>query len=245
MRNIHFATYGHGGQRYDNAKQRILGEAKTFGEFNKVTGYGFENLTPAFCEAYKDVLLLPRGAGYWIWKFNILEQELSQLDDGDYVVYADAGCTINSTEGSKKRFREYLKILDDSPYGVLNFQTNHKECSWTIKQIFDYFNVDINSNIATTGQYMATVFVVQKNAHSLRWLDTILKTLVHDMYLFTDKYNPNQPHPLFKDNRHDQSLISIVSKVQGSVRLSDETFDGQNWHSNKAKQWPFWSTRYK
>lgn len=173
---MNFATYGHGGQTYDNAKQRILGEAKTFGEFNKVTGYSFENL---------------------------------------------------------------------SPYGVLNFQTNHKECSWSIKQIFDYFNVDINSNIATTGQYMATVFVVQKNVHSLRWLDTILKTLAHDMYLFTDKYNPNQPHPLFKENRHDQSMISIVSKVQGSVRLSDETCDRQNWRSNKAKQWPFWSTRYR
>ena len=42
--------------------------------------------------------------------------------------------------------------------------------------------------------------------------------------LITDHYNIN-PRIYFKDNRHDQSILSIARKIHGSIILSDETWD--------------------
>lgn len=236
---IHFITYGSGGPNYERAKQRILKEAAQFGVFDRITGHGMDTLSPEFREKYKDVLSMRRGGGYWIWKFDIIQQELSKINEGDFIVYADAGCTINASENAIKRFYDCLKILSDSPYGILNYSINAQEYIWTTQQIFEHFNVDSKSMVATSNQRIATIFIVQKNAHSEKWLSTIMDTLAHDRFLFTDKYNNNQPNPCFRDNRHDQSVASVVSKLQGSIVIP--------WNQELARSpnVPFWDTRYR
>ena len=236
---INFATYGYGGMNYENAKKRILIEANNFGVFDHMTGYGHEDLSPEFSQKYCDILSLKRGGGYWIWKCDVLKQEMSKMDEGDIIVYADAGCTFNT--GGKKRFYEYIQMLKDSPYGVFNFQLkNAPEYSWTTKEIFDHFNIDMNvdKHIVNCNQLMATVIILQKNTHSINWLDTYANTISKNKYLFTDIHNKQQPHPKFIDNRHDQSVCSIVSKLQGSVVISDET-------NGKKKDVPLWATRFR
>ena len=39
---------------------------------------------------------------------------------------------------------------------------HHIEKIWTIKEIFDYFNIDINSNISNTGQYVGGILIMKK-----------------------------------------------------------------------------------
>ena len=53
-------------------------------------------------------------------------------------------------------------------------------------------------------------------------LDKYFKVLKDDIYLVTDKYNTNQIDK-FRDNRHDQSIFSIIRKKYGSIILEDET----------------------
>ena len=48
-------------------------------------------------------------------------------------------------------------------------------------------------------------------------------------------------HPGFKDNRHDQSILSLVRKIHGSIELKDETLS----HLPESKKWPIWAKRYK
>lgn len=243
---INFVTFGSGGANYENSKMRLLAEAKHFGVFDKITGYGHADLSPTFREKYADVLSLRKGGGYWIWKCDILEQEMSKIDENDFIVYADAGCTFNPH--GKKRFFEYIQMLKDSPYGVFNFQLSTiPEYLYTNKSVFDHFNVDLNDTLAQTGMCIATVFILQKNEHSMKWLNTVINTLSENRHLFTDKYNAQQPqHARFIDHRHDQSICSIISKLQGSVVIRDETYDtGRKWGCDKSKDWPIWATRYR
>ena len=99
---IHFITYGN--DKFKQAKERILKEAKEFGEFKSITGYGPESLPKFFNTKYKDILNLSRGGGYWIWRPIIIHNALQKMNDNDFLVYLDAGCSINSK--GKKRFNE-------------------------------------------------------------------------------------------------------------------------------------------
>jgi hypothetical protein len=241
---INFVTYASNEINYQRAKTRIMDEARDFGIFDNMTCYGRDTLSKDFVTQFEDVLSLKRGGGYWIWKLDILQHEMSKVNDGDFIVYADVGCSFNNCDIAKQRMSEYLKLLNESPYGVLIFQTDHKEFHFTTKEIFNHFNVDITSPIATSGQYAATVIILQKNNHSKAWLQALLSTLSDNRWLFTDIYNKNQ-HNAFRDNRHDQSIISVYTKLNGGVILSDENYDKALWGIDRSKGWPIWSTRYK
>ena len=59
-------------------------------------GYGPEDLSEDFIEKYKDIFKHSRGGGYWIWRPYILRSAINDINDGEYLVYLDAGCTINT-----------------------------------------------------------------------------------------------------------------------------------------------------
>ena len=216
---IHFISYGN--KRYNKAKERIKKEALDTGWFDSVKIYEQKDLTIEFSEKYKEVLGMSRGGGYWIWKLDIIKQELSKINDGDILVYCDAGCVVN--KNGEKRFREYVAMLGKSDKGIISFQMNTPEKKWTIKEIFNYFDLEVESKIGKSGQINATVIILKKCKHIGILLDKYEKLLDYNMFLVTDKYNNEKQDPIFRDNRHDQSIFSIIRKIYGSIMLEDET----------------------
>lgn len=63
--------------------------------FNTINIYGPENVSDEFIHEFNDIWQKPRGAGYWIWKFYIIKQQLINISNNDILIYIDAGCTIN------------------------------------------------------------------------------------------------------------------------------------------------------
>ena len=243
---IHFITYGD--NKFLKAKQRILKEAEEFGEFKTIKGYGPDDLPINFKNKFAQILKQQRGAGYWIWKVAIIEEALKNIKDGEFLIYMDAGCMFNLK--GKQRFNEYIQLLNDSEYGVLSFQLTgnkgpgnlEKEKKWTTKQIFEYFKVNINSSIATDCQYMATILIFQKSPHCNLIIEKYIKALSDDSLLFTDYYNRMNQYLEFKDNRHDQSILSLIRKIYGSVVIDDETFM-HPFGQGESLNYPFWAIR--
>jgi hypothetical protein len=184
-----------------------------------------------------------RGGGYWIWKIDIFKQALSHMEEGDFLVYMDAGCELNNK--GKERFKEYISILKDSKYGVLSFKLSyHPEREWTIKEIFEHFEISIGGEEALDGQLLSTVWVMKKCKHLYKILEEFENVLINKPDYFTDKYNRNQ-NKYFKDNRHDQSVASIVKKLYGTVVIpTDETYF-KDFNSEEASRFPFWAKRKK
>lgn len=248
-KNIHFITYGNA--KFARAKARILKEAEEFGEFKTVTGYGPEDLPDNFKENFKHILTQPRGGGYWIWKCHILTERLKSLSDGEFLIYLDAGCKLN--KAGKKRFNEYISMLDASKYGIMSFKMSgnngpggfEKEKKWTTRQIFDYFKVDINSQIANDGQYLGGILIIQKSSHSNLIIEKYSQSLTDNPLLFTDYYNNTNQCSEFKDNRHDQSVLSLIRKKYGSVIIDGDESWMQPFGIGKSLKYPFWATRSK
>jgi hypothetical protein len=237
---INFITYGN--DKFIKAKIRLLNQAKQFNEFDTVNGYGPEDLDSEFQEKYKDVLSQSRGGGYWIWRYHLIQKLFKKMQQNEILVYIDAGCHINPK--GKERFYHYIEMLKNSEYGMLSFQMhNQLEKTWTVKEIFDYFGIERESEIGNQGQYLGGILFIKKCQHSEKFIDRMLQILEEDRNLFTDFYNSRNQGQYFKDNRHEQSVSSILRKIMGSeVIPKDETWFS-SFGNGESLKYPIWAKR--
>jgi hypothetical protein len=88
---------------YTAQRERLAQQAERTGWFGgggRIRCYGradAERLAASSAAAL-DVLNLPRGGGYWLWKPLVIQDALSQLPDGSALLYADAGCSLYPSE---------------------------------------------------------------------------------------------------------------------------------------------------
>lgn len=234
---IHLISYGN--NRFKNSKKRIYNEAKNSNWFNTINIYGPENLSEEFKNEFNYILQKPRIAGYGIWRPYIIKKKLEEINDNDILIYLDAGCTININ--GKLRFDEYIEMLNKSDKGIISFQMPHIEKKYTTKEIFNYFNFDINCEYANSGQILDGILIMKKNKNINVIINSWYNVIYDEPLLFTDHYNKNQ-EPYFIDNRHEQSILSIVRKKYGSIILTDETWFVP-FGNKESLKYPFWATR--
>ena len=71
----------------------------------------------------------------------------------------------------------------------------------------------------------------------------MLQILEDDRNLFTDFYNSRNQGQYFKDNRHEQSVSSILRKIMGSeVIPKDETWFS-SFGNGESLKYPIWAKR--
>ena len=246
-KDIHFITYGD--EKFKVAKSRLLQQAEEFEEFKTIKGYSPKDIPRAFYEKHKHILKRKRGGGYWLWRPIILMDALKKLNKDEFLVYLDAGCNLNKY--GKKRFYEYITLLSSSEYGILSFQMSgnkgpgrvEREKTWTIREIFDYFKVNPQSDIGTSGQYLGGVFIMQKNKHCEDYMSKFIEAIEYDPFMCTDDYNDKNQIPEFRENRHEQSISSVLRKKIGSVVIDGDESWMRPFGRGVSLKYPFWATR--
>lgn len=238
MVRVHLITYGD--DNFEKAKQRLCKEAYGTGWFDTVKGFSPNDLSDEFKDTYRDILKMKRGGGYWIWKYDIISQTLNNMNNNDILIYLDAGCSININ--GKNRFDEYIQMLNDET-PIISFQIPHLEYKYTTKEIFEYFIVSNDINITNTGQILNGILVMKKNSKLVTLINLWGKALNDNPLLFTDYYNRNQ-NSGFIDNRHEQSIFSVIRKMYNPLLLSDETWFTP-FGNKESLKYPFWATRKK
>lgn len=83
--------------------------------------------------------------------------------------------------------------------------------------------------------------LLYNEALNSNWFNSI--SVYTNPLLFTDYYNINQQN-YFIDNRHDQSIFSILRKIYGSIILNDETWF-QPFGDTYSLKFPFWGDKKK
>lgn len=239
MEKIHFITYGD--ENFRLAKQRIYNQASNTGWFDNINIYGKEDLNSDFVKEFKNILSMKRGGGYWIWKFDIILNKLKNINYNDFLIYCDTGCSINLN--GKNRFYEYIEMIKNNKYKIISFQLKVQESEFTTKEIFDVFNIQENHEIEKSKQLLAGILIMQKCDAVINIFKDCLDKIRINPLLITDYYNSKQ-RKYFKDNRHDQSILSVARKTHGSIIIPDETWD-KNFNNPHMKKIPFLATRKK
>jgi len=198
-------------------------EANETGWFASARGLQPEDTSEEFRQKYEEILALPRGGGYWLWKLHFIERTVADdLEEGDFLVYLDAGSQIN--KGGETRFYEYIDMVNRTPCDLIGFQLPFPEYKFTTPRIFKAFNMTKegdDASYALDGQLEGGTQVIQKGPHYRRWIEMCWAVIDADPWLVTDKYNDEarELEPAFEDNRHDQSVMSLSRKKVGYVHI--------------------------
>ncbi|MDR1091689.1 MAG: hypothetical protein LBL79_11480 [Prevotella sp.] len=201
---------------------RFVKNAGAMGVFDKIYSYTEKDLPREFRKKWGRYMYpYSKGYGYWCWKPPLIKKTLDTMEDGDILLYVDVGCYLNLN--GKERLAEYYDIVEKSPSGILgfrSFEVNYNgmpeglrfEYEWTKGDIFDYFGVRDNKNITQTTQYEAGIIFMKKGPVSAAFVDEWLKVIDDDFSLITDDPSRSPDLPGFKENRHDQSIYSMLAK---------------------------------
>ena len=216
--------------------------------FNYYKCYGYNDLGDDFKERFTDCFKYVKGGGFYIWKAYIIYEELKKMNDGDLLLYLDAGCTLNINEKSLKRFNEYVEMVKKNDKGLLRFKLDvHLEKDWTNFEVFKYFKKKFNlSNekimeIGNKEQIITGIMFIKKCDFTINFFERTLEILNNDYNLFTENYNRNG-----QQNRHDQSIMSLLYRVMdGDLILNDETWFIEGFDSERASGCPIWATRLR
>ncbi|NQX37644.1 hypothetical protein SAMN05421820_103361 [Pedobacter steynii] len=232
---IHLISYGD--MRYEVQREFFKESALFSSFFDEVTMFTNEDLEVTFTERFYEILQFSKGGGYMIWKPYFIKRVLDLLEEGDILIYCDAGCMIN--DWGKERFKEYIEKLISSETGIITFEMELKEYQYTKREVFEYFNV--SKEIINSKQIISGIILIRKCTHTCMMIDKWNQTLYDNPWLFTDKLDPESQHPDFIAHRHDQSIFSVILKMYGAEVLPDETYFDD--FMREGQFFPFWATR--
>ena len=218
---IKFLTYGD--QAFKNSRMRIKKEAVALEYFDEIVVHTEETIRniPEFQEAQKneefnEVFASKRGGGYWMWKPLVIYHELKKMKDGDRLYYADAGCTIPNHERAQARLRKAFTITgkncQGAKTGIYGFRNPYTEKHWTKGDVFSHFNVTKDTNICDTRQITANRIVIRKCNASMKIIKLWADTAIQHPHLFSDSASVSENKKGFRENRHDQSVWSVIAK---------------------------------
>ena len=225
-------TYG-SSDYFSKAMARLLHQASELNVFSMTRAYTQSDIPISIRKAAYPYSQHHRGAGYYFWKSWIVYDTLvNYMNDGDYLLYVDVGCHVVSS--GRPRLLEYFEMVgpESGRYWLLFQHIKYPEHHWTTEAIFQHFGVSNNTEegirVRLSGQYMGGISIIRKGDPSIAMAKTWLDTMTNHMQLFSDDNNAitQQIHPPYRENRHDQSIISVIAKTdphrQYVVAVEDE-----------------------
>lgn len=191
--------------KYFESQKKCTQSAKDFG-FDEVISYSINDLDSDFLEKNKEILKLPRGAGYWVWKSYIIKKTLDKLNYGDLLVYSDSGSIYQSS------VQPLIDTIINDTNGVLSFElTGLIEKSYTKMDCFNLRGLN-NPKYTDTSQRESTYIWLIKNDLTIKLISEFVE-YSQNKHIITDLPNiTGNNFPTFKDHRHDQSIWSLLCK---------------------------------
>jgi hypothetical protein len=216
-------------QGYVNAQKINSETGINIAKFNEVINYNSSKLPPSFFSKHEKHFKYTRGAGYWVWKPFIILDALNKIQNNDILMYSDSGCHFINT------IEYILPILDASKNKVLVFNLAQIEKDWTKRDCFVTLGCD-KSEFTDSKQIMSTFFLCKKSDFAIHVVNEWYK-LISDFHMVADEFispSVNKNYDSFKEHRHDQSLLSLVSKLNNVDCMEDIT----EWGDPKKRNTP-------
>lgn len=230
----HFITFGN--EPWHKSVEQLCADALELGIFDVVRGYTEADLCDedrSYAESN------PRGYGFWRWKPTICLKHYETIEDGDVVLYADAGCVFNSS--AKRRLLEYASMAIQ--HNLVTFRMTHIEKLWTKRELLQEVGCESRQDILNSGQIEGTAFVFARTPFTGQFLRTWNMLPRKNPILINDETIIPQV-PEFREHRHDQSIFSLLAKLSSVQILGWETWCWGD-HESEYINNPIWEKRRK
>ncbi len=210
-------------ERYRKTQKFNSKMAKKHGA-DKVIEYTEHDLSEEFKEKNKEIFRYSRGGGYWIWKPWIIKHTLKELEDEDYLVYTDAGSAF------VRPIQLLIDVMKEQKTDIMAFCNDQLEIKYSKRDALILMDCDKN-DILYSSQICGGYIIVKKT----RWTEKIIDEFLcyaEDRRIVTDEENVMgmKNYPEFIENRHDQTVWSLLCKKNGIKPFRDPS----EWGLNKT-----------
>lgn len=160
----------------------------------------------------------PRGPSYWAWKSALILRTIDRdcfirnINDGDTVIYSDVGVEF---------LNNVNYIIDRMDQNIFLFGNIYEHAHWCKRDIVEVVwpsSVRFTDNVWTCfgKQVQASVIFFRVNDHTRafvkEWLDWCL---FEGGRLIDDSPSRTPNHPEFRENRHDQAILTTMAYRDG------------------------------
>jgi hypothetical protein len=195
------------GQSYEESQKEFCASALKNNRFWFVEANNPCTLDAEFRARNAELLSMPKGAGYWIWKPYLIHRAMLRMSENDFIMYADTspktGLTLDVA------VEPVIDWLFEEPRRVgslllRGFTHSH----WTKRDCFHFMSCD-QPDFWNKPQIQTSPFAMLVNAES-RELVREWMQFAADRRVLTDEENkcglPNLDG--FREHRHDQSVLT-------------------------------------
>lgn len=160
-----------------------------------------DDLNQEFCKRNFETLQHKRGAGYWIWKSQIIKQTLDFVKHGDLILYLDAGILLKSS------ISDLSGLVKDNKIHVWSHR--HESLGdWTDPIVLS--KLKLPENLKSSPLIMGGA-ILARNTENLR--DFVIKwgkLCEKPELLHPDSFPSYSAPENIIWHRHDQSLLSVL-----------------------------------
>lgn len=197
-------------EAYYNAQKYHEKVAKKKGGFDKIISYNPQMLDEEFKEKNSLRLSNTKGGGYWIWKSHVINMTLKQMKEGDYLFYCDTGAVIRHS------IHKMIKVMENNHDNIMVFEVyGKKEREWTKRDIFTYFDY-ATEECKESNQIMGGFILIKKCLETERIFKEYEEACLTGNLITDDENELGLPNfEGFHENRHDQSILSVLLKKNG------------------------------
>lgn len=247
--------------------RRITKQAQSFNYFDRIVALNESSLSDEFSQHYSSKLKSgSRGFGYWVWKPHIIKETLAKMEEGDDLLYIDAGCHLNPM--GKKRLEEYYEALQSSRHGIIAFQAvppaidisplkydgrslpDQSNYKYIKGDLFDYFGVRNKKEYTHSQAIGAGIILIKKCKSSVALINEWNFIIQHDFSLLDNTVSKSPNFNGFIEHRHDQAIWTLLClkydiDVLSAYEYWYPTYDGTGEDWNALSDFPIHVKRDK
>lgn len=221
-----FISYANEAMAY--SLEHIGRQAKRSGIFDEVILYTPEDLP----QYVKESLLMQysRGAGYWCWKPALIYETLQKHNEGDIVVYVDAGCTVRKSP-KWDYFFSLMKDYDTVCFQYADAQPQWEKWGadssrikyWSKKSTLKFMGeVTGREDVGEMNQIMGGVLFMKGKGNTLlkSWKEIVFSH--PKLVLDPDEEELKEQASYYAGHRHDQTILTPLAMTDSTVKVLPE-----------------------
>jgi hypothetical protein len=157
-----------------------------------------------------------RGGGYWFHKAAVIRHNMNVYNDNDYLIWVDIDAFQRLEPLKLHKIMSSMHVRNaDFAFDIMNFP----ERDWTKEDILVAFN---STNIVRSSHQLNGQFQVVRISNKTKMFYDALLECNADYHMISDEPSKLKNRGNFKENRHDQSILSLFYKTF----LSNQTVIG-------------------
>lgn len=169
---------------------------------NQTVIYSPMNIDVQFNMDNEKILRQDRGAGYWLWKPYFILKELQRSNEGDIIVYTDAGVEF---------VNDVNLLLDEMSHEIMVFGNGWRHGDWCKMDVLKDME---GETYADYDQCQATCIILINSDYSKRFVEEWLHWCTMPDFI-DDTPSKTENYKTFREHRHDQAILTNLVYREG------------------------------